>query len=389
MFLDDAIGRVVGNLFNTQSPPMNQPAFGGDIFGIPDQNPLLTSDIFAPFVQPAARLAPMGPQVNTQQGSPLQAALARILGVSKQVSSNAATRLTGNVPGELTQWLPLIEATAKESGVPAAYWAAAIQSESQGNPNAVGDNGNSIGLLQANRAGGRGSGHTVADLENPAYNLRIAIPEFQHAYQQATNEGLQPGTSQHGLRTIALAQRFEGYNDPNSARSQAVAGFLGPLLAAQSVLVPDQTNAITGGDATHEYIFPVQGYQGQVQPHHGSVRGGSDLMAPEGSPVVAMHGGRVLSTGSSGPGGNNILIQGTDGNQYYYAHLQHAPLVSRGQVVQAGTPLGQVGRTGNAATTPAHLHIGIGPNILNGIGPLGGTGGDFDALALLHQALGR
>jgi hypothetical protein len=42
----------------------------------------------------------------------------------------------------------------------------------------------------------------------------------------------------------------------------------------------------------------------------------------------------------------------------YYAHLdRHA--VTPGQVVRAGDTLGFVGNTGNARTTPPHLHFGI------------------------------
>ncbi|MGD2123720.1 MAG: M23 family metallopeptidase, partial [Gemmatimonadota bacterium] len=41
----------------------------------------------------------------------------------------------------------------------------------------------------------------------------------------------------------------------------------------------------------------------------------------------------------------------------YYAHLDE-PLVEDGQQVQAGDTIGLVGNTGNARTTPPHLHFG-------------------------------
>lgn len=135
------------------------------------------------------------------------------------------------------------------------------------------------------------------------------------------------------------------------------------------------------------YAFPVQGYQGEVSLHHGSNRGGSDIFAPRGTPVMAMRGGTVTHVGTSGVGGNNVSIQGDDGLVYYYAHMDQAPLVQQGSKVAAGEQLGVVGDSGNAQGTGTHLHIGIGPAIVTGVGPAGGTGGDFDAIGLLNRTL--
>jgi hypothetical protein len=54
-----------------------------------------------------------------------------------------------------------------------------------------------------------------------------------------------------------------------------------------------------------------------------------------------------------------VVWQRDDGGRYsiYYAHL-HEPLVRRGQQVLAGDTVGLVGNTGNARTTPPHLHFG-------------------------------
>jgi murein DD-endopeptidase MepM/ murein hydrolase activator NlpD len=42
----------------------------------------------------------------------------------------------------------------------------------------------------------------------------------------------------------------------------------------------------------------------------------------------------------------------------YYAHLTEQ-WVEPGDFVLAGQPLGSVGNTGNAVTTPPHLHFGV------------------------------
>jgi murein DD-endopeptidase MepM/ murein hydrolase activator NlpD len=131
-----------------------------------------------------------------------------------------------------------------------------------------------------------------------------------------------------------------------------------------------QTMAAT---ARPQYTLPIEG-MGTAQPHWGESMGGSDIFAPEGTPVHSVGDGTVISIGSGGPGGNSVLIQGDDGNQYYYAHLQGTPDVKRGQRVSVGDVLGGVGTTGNAAGTPPHLHLGIGQSIQNGVGPEGGVG---------------
>jgi murein DD-endopeptidase MepM/ murein hydrolase activator NlpD len=58
-------------------------------------------------------------------------------------------------------------------------------------------------------------------------------------------------------------------------------------------------------------------------------------------------------------GGKVVWLQPLFGNmRLYYAHLD-TQLVERGQFVLAGEPVGTVGNTGNAITTPPHLHFGV------------------------------
>jgi len=133
--------------------------------------------------------------------------------------------------------------------------------------------------------------------------------------------------------------------------------------------------------------FPVVGYQGDVGLHHGSSHGGADLMAPRGTPVVAMRGGTVESVGSGGAGGHSVTIKGDDGLTYYYAHLDQPASVGQGQKIQTGLQIGVVGDSGNAKGTGTHLHLGIGHGIQNGTGPNGGTGSNFDATAYLKESL--
>ncbi len=86
-----------------------------------------------------------------------------------------------------------------------------------------------------------------------------------------------------------------------------------------------------------------------------------DIMAPEGTPVVAAAQGRVEKLFLSQPGGLTIYVRSPDRRTiYYYAHLKdYAPGLVEGQTVIAGQRLGSVGHTGNADPAGPHLHFAI------------------------------
>lgn len=85
---------------------------------------------------------------------------------------------------------------------------------------------------------------------------------------------------------------------------------------------------------------------------------GIDIFAPRGTPVRAVTGG-VARSGSNRLGGTVVWVYSpVEGRTFYYAHLdRHAigPLTT----VSAGDVVGYVGNTGNARSTPPHLHFGI------------------------------
>ncbi len=87
-----------------------------------------------------------------------------------------------------------------------------------------------------------------------------------------------------------------------------------------------------------------------------------DIMAPEGTPVVAAADGTVEKLFlSQGGGGITVYIRSPDQRWvYYYAHLQgYAPGLAEGQRVKRGQVIGRVGHTGNANPAGPHLHFAI------------------------------
>jgi peptidoglycan LD-endopeptidase LytH len=86
---------------------------------------------------------------------------------------------------------------------------------------------------------------------------------------------------------------------------------------------------------------------------------GIDIFAPKGTPVVAPTAGVITRVANGGLGGKTVWMRDLKrGHSYYFAHLD-SQFVSSGVKVKQGDVLGTVGNTGNAATTPAHLHFGV------------------------------
>jgi murein DD-endopeptidase MepM/ murein hydrolase activator NlpD len=134
--------------------------------------------------------------------------------------------------------------------------------------------------------------------------------------------------------------------------------------------IPDLNVKLTPGG----YVFPVHGpvsfadtfgaNRAVVGWHHGE-----DIFAPIGAPVLAVGDGTVFSVGWNDLGGNRLWLRDTRGNEFYYAHLSaFSPLAVDGMRVKAGDVLGFVGNSGDAETTPPHLHFEIHHVSLLGFG---------------------
>lgn len=97
----------------------------------------------------------------------------------------------------------------------------------------------------------------------------------------------------------------------------------------------------------------------QATRSEGRCHEGIDIFARRGTPVLSSTEGIVLKVGTNRIGGKVVWMLGPGGQRHYYAHLDRYGDVRPGLRVAPGTVLGYVGNTGNAATTPPHLHYGI------------------------------
>ena len=86
-----------------------------------------------------------------------------------------------------------------------------------------------------------------------------------------------------------------------------------------------------------------------------------DIMAPAGTPVLAVADGEIVKCFDSDKGGITIYQISADKKYFfYYAHLQRRDeRITEKQIVKKGTVIGYVGDTGNAGPGNYHLHFAI------------------------------
>lgn len=121
------------------------------------------------------------------------------------------------------------------------------------------------------------------------------------------------------------------------------------------------------------YVFPIRPPGGASFGHTHHDYPATDIFAACGDTYRAPTAGTLVGVSAvdrwepavnSGAtrGGLSVTLVGRDGVRYYGSHLQSiAAGVRPGAVVDAGQPLGRVGRSGDARGVACHVHFGISP----------------------------
>lgn len=176
----------------------------------------------------------------------------------------------------------------------------------------------------------------------PEWLTRRHSEQREQARQAPTASGTQSTTpqsipSETGLAS-ATSEGYQSSTPPAAAGQTAVAGETTTSATSSTGLVTP-----TSGRVTSPFGMRSMG------DHKGI-----DYGVPEGTPIIAAHGGTIVEARESPSYGNMIRIRGDNGIDTLYAHLSSFG-VQQGQQVTAGQQIALSGNTGRS--TDPHLHF--------------------------------
>lgn len=218
----------------------------------------------------------------------------------------------------------------------------------------------STGALEQYRADNEDLRVEVAALERQQEQRAGVIEDLRRRQADAVRE----------LERLArLEEQARAAREAEQRRAEAAATTAARLAgeAAPATTAPPARSTPTTqpprAAVTGDWICPVQG------PHafsndYGAPRGGgsshqgNDILAPKGTPVVANVSG-VVTQRNGAVSGLAYFLAADDGNRYFGAHLDSLGATGR---VSAGTQIGTVGNTGDAAGGPNHVHFEMHPD---------------------------
>jgi hypothetical protein len=297
----------------------------------------------------------------------------QMITLNKTQLTHAATIITvgGQTPGVgrpgvvVALIAALTESTLRMLANTSAY------PESANYPNdGNGGDHDSLGLFQMRPASGWG---TVTELMDPTYQAKAFYggqtgPNYPSPRGLLDIPGWQqmdPGEAAQAVEVSAYPDRYQNYQ---------------PVAEAILTALSQPMNQSGGGSGaapvvpeTRRIVFPLpagtwvdtDSFGWRTDPFTGERRfhSGSDLAAPDGTPILAVADGQVTVAGPSSGFGNLIVIEHTVGGQRvasYYGHMWDTGIhVSVGETVSAGQHIGDVGSNGRS--TGPHLHLEIHP----------------------------
>lgn len=147
----------------------------------------------------------------------------------------------------------------------------------------------------------------------------------------------------------APANSMQGQAPANSTQGQAPADAVAAAVYGK-LLVPVQ--GVKRADLRNTYDQP----RGNQRQHEAL-----DIMAPKGTPVLAVADGKVAKLFASKPGGTTLYqFDPSEKYAYYYAHLdRYAEGIKEGMEIKRGDVIGYVGVTGNSDPNAPHLHFAV------------------------------
>ena len=154
----------------------------------------------------------------------------------------------------------------------------------------------------------------------------------------------------------ALADLYRFTQDQRDILHQLLSEEMRPSLLALCGGIAVADGALCWPLPGHTYISC---HFGEVDAFGNAGHRGTDIPAPEGTPILAAHSGTVIISGWNNSYGKQVLLDNGAGLSTRYAHMTQTA-VTAGEAVTAGQVIGYVGNTGDS--TGFHLHFEVMQN---------------------------
>ncbi len=227
----------------------------------------------------------------------------------------------------------------------------------------------SLGMFQMRPQSGWG---TVAELMDPIYDAKAFFggktgPNYPSPRGLLDIPGwqqLDPGAAAQAVEVSAYPDRYQNYQPVAEA---IVAALTKPAPhgggPGAGPVVPETSRIVFPLPAGTWTITSPFGWRTDPITGQRELHSGTDLAAPDGTPILAAMDGLVVTASYSDAEGGLIVIDSTVDGQLVasaYRHMwQTGIYVTAGQTVTAGQHIGDVGSSGHS--TGPHLHFEIHP----------------------------
>lgn len=183
--------------------------------------------------------------------------------------------------------------------------------------------------------------------------LQRELADARAAEEAARREAERREEARRAAEEAARAAEGDGSGSSGAHGGRLATPGAGGGTGVAGLVCPVQ-GAVAGRDFHNDWGYPRSG---------GRFHQGNDIFASRGTPVVAVDDGTVVRwnppSAPTSLGGITVTYRIGDGSEWYNAHLDSvASGIAPGASVSRGQVIGTVGNSGNARTTPPHLHLG-------------------------------
>lgn len=217
----------------------------------------------------------------------------------------------------------------------------------------------------SNTSSGAASGTTTSTASSTGGSVNPSTTGYyspSSAPAPSSNLNSTNQSNSYNSNSTAYLYNHDGTDDSGSTTAQHIQNY-----RHQSQATQQKINALPGiADqvVTMPVLFGVK--VSDLSPNFGDPRPnnrtheGEDIMATKDTPIVSPTAAVVLSIGTGASAGNYVYTADPGGETFVYMHLdKFAEGLAVGQALNAGSLIGYVGNTGDAAGGPAHLHFEI------------------------------